>query len=226
MALIRNKLSQHGLLEDTQMNVVQARETIRVGAFEVEFFHVTHSIVDSFALAIRTPLGTLIHTGDFKIDPTPIDGRLFDLHKLAAYGDQGVLALSRTRMRNARDTRAGTHGERRRLESIFRTSKGRIILSCFTRFRVAADRRSAREPNRFVGFLGRRMSKYQVAEELGTSVPPKSGHCSKDIRNHPRDRVCVVAGGCQGNRCPRRPHVARRSQGQDRRRRHRHSFGV
>src|ERR1700733_6095943 len=74
IGLVKNKLSQHGLLEESQLHVVKAKEHLEIGPFDVEFFNVTHSIVDSFALAIKTPLGTLIHTGDFKIDPTPIDG--------------------------------------------------------------------------------------------------------------------------------------------------------
>ena len=90
------------------------RRQIEVGRFSVEFFHVTHSIVDSFALAIKTPAGTIIHTGDFKIDPTPIDGKLFDLHTLAAYGDQGVLALvlRQHECRTCRIHGFGTHGQR------------------------------------------------------------------------------------------------------------------
>src|SRR5262249_2730895 len=93
MALVKNKLEQHGLLEEARLHTIAPRETITIGCFNIDFFHVTHSIVDAFALAIKTPVGTIIHTGDFKIDPTPIDGKLFDLHALAAYGDAGVLAL-------------------------------------------------------------------------------------------------------------------------------------
>ena len=78
MALVRNKLEQHGLLEEAQLNIVKDKQEIAVGCFSVQFFHVTHSIVDAFALAIKTPAGTVIHTGDFKIDPTPMDGKLFD----------------------------------------------------------------------------------------------------------------------------------------------------
>ena len=127
MGLVKNKLAQHGLLGEVQLHTVQAKDSITLGPFTVEFFHVTHSIVDSFALAIKTPVGTVIHTGDFKIDPTPLDGKKFDLHALAAYGDQGVLALFS-------DSTNAEHGgftpsERSvndRFESIFRTSKGRI----------------------------------------------------------------------------------------------------
>ena len=93
MALVTNKLSQHGLLEESSLNTVKEKDVVELGCFKVEFFRVTHSIVDSFALAIQTPAGTVIHTGDFKIDPTPVDGKTFDLHTLAAYGDKGVLAL-------------------------------------------------------------------------------------------------------------------------------------
>src|SRR4029079_14053466 len=120
-------------------------------------FSCTPLIVDFFALPIRSPLGTLIHTGDFKIDPTTIDGKLFDLHTLAAYGDQGVLALFSD---STNAERPGyTASERTvndRLESIFRTSKGRIILSCFTssipRLQLVIDQ--ARNFGRVVSFLG------------------------------------------------------------------------
>jgi ribonuclease J len=203
MGLVRSKLAQHGLLADTTINVVKGKDKIQLGPFEVEFFNVTHSIVDSFALAIKTPLGTIIHTGDFKIDPTPIDGKLFDLHTLAAYGDQGVLALFSD---STNAERPGHTGSERtvndRLESIFRTSKGRIVLSCFTssipRLQLVCDQ--AKQHGRVVAFLGRRMSdNTAIAEELGfLKVPPGLIIRAKDIRNYPRERVCAVAGGCQG----------------------------
>ena len=203
MGLVKNKLEQHGLLEEAQLNVVKEKDKIQLGCFTVEFFHVTHSIVDSFALAIRTPLGMIIHTGDFKIDPTPIDGKNFDLHTLAAYGDQGVLALFSDSTNAERP--GHTPSERSvndRFESIFRTSKGRIILSCFTssipRLQLVVDQ--AKQYGRVVSFLGRRMSENtEIAQELGfLNVPPGLVIRSRDIRNHPRERVCVVAGGCQG----------------------------
>src|SRR5688572_20072671 len=91
MALVKNKLEQHGIIAETQLHTIKQKDTIAVGCFTVQFFHVTHSIVDAFALAIKTPVGTIIHTGDFKIDPTPMDGKHFDLHTLAAHGEEGVL---------------------------------------------------------------------------------------------------------------------------------------
>jgi ribonuclease J len=203
MGLVRNKLEQHGLLDQAQLHTVRAKDLIDLGPFKVEFFHVTHSIVDSFALAIQTPAGTIIHTGDFKIDPTPIDGKTFDLHTLAAYGDRGVLALF-SDSTNAEHS-GHTPSERSvndRFESIFRTSKGRVILSCFTssipRIQLVLDQ--ARHFGRVVSFLGRRMSENtSIAEELGfLKVPPGLIIRSKDIRSYPREKVCVVSGGCQG----------------------------
>jgi ribonuclease J len=203
IGLVKNKLAQHGLLEETRLHVVAPRESVDLGPFQVEFFHVTHSIVDSFALAITTPAGTVIHTGDFKIDPSPIDGRSFDLHTLAAYGDRGVLALFSD---STNAEHGGYTGSERtvndRFESIFRTSKGRIILSCFTssipRLQLVIDQ--AVSHGRVVSFLGRRMGENtELAEELGfLKVPSGTIIRSRDIRSHPRERVCVVSGGCQG----------------------------
>src|ERR1051325_864066 len=203
LALVKNKLEQQGLLEETRLHTITPKQRIEIGCFNVEFFHVTHSIVDAFALAIGTPAGTIIHTGDFKIDPTPMDGKLFDLHTLAAHGEQGVLALFS-------DSTNAEHGgytpsERSvndRFESIFRTSQGRIVLSCFTssipRLQLVIDQ--AKQFGRLVSFLGRRMNENtDTAEQLGfLKIPPGLVIRSKDIRNHPRNKVCVVSGGCQG----------------------------
>ena len=203
MALVKNKLEQHGLLDEARLNTIIPKQPIEIGCFSVEFFHVTHSIVDSFALAIKTPPGMIIHTGDFKIDPMPVDGKLFDLHTLAAHGDQGVLALF-SDSTNAEHP-GYTPSERSvndRFESIFRTSKGRIILSCFTssipRLQLVIDQ--AKQYGRVVSFLGRRMGQNtETAEELGfLKIPPDLVIRSKDIRNYPREKVCAVAGGCQG----------------------------
>jgi ribonuclease J len=203
MALVKSKLEQHGVVGEAQLHTITAKQTIDVGCFSVQFFHVTHSIVDAYALAIKTPAGTIIHTGDFKIDPTPIDGKLFDLHTLAAYGDQGVLALfsDSTNAEHSGYT-ASERSVNDRFESIFRTSKGRIVLSCFTssipRLQLVVDQ--AKQYGRVVSFLGRRMSQNtETAEELGfLKVPPGLVIRSKDIRNYPREKVCAVAGGCQG----------------------------
>src|SRR4029450_9323984 len=133
MGLVRNKLEQHGLLDQVNLHTVKAKDIVEIGPFKVEFFHVTHSIVDSFALAIQTPAGTVIHTRDFQLDPTPTAGQTLALHTLAAYGARGVLALFSD---STNAEHAGHTGSERsvndRFESIFRTSKGSIVLSCFT----------------------------------------------------------------------------------------------
>jgi ribonuclease J len=203
MALVKNKLEQHGIIEEAQLHTITPKQSIDIDCFTVEFFHVTHSIVDAFALAIKTPAGTIIHTGDFKIDPTPIDGKLFDLHTLAAYGDEGVLAMfsDSTNAEHAGYT-ASERSVNDRFESIFRTSRGRVILSCFTssipRLQLVIDQ--AKQYGRVVSFLGRRMSENtEAAEQLGfLKIPPGLVIRSKEIRNYPREKVCVVAGGCQG----------------------------
>src|SRR5262245_18725685 len=196
LALVKDKLAQHGLLAESQLHTITPKQPIEVGCFSVEFFHVTHSIVHAFALAIKTPAGTIIHTGDFKIDPTPIDGKLFDLHTLAAYGDEGVLALfsDSTNAEHSGYT-ASERSVNDRFESIFRTAQGRIVLSCFTssipRLQLVVDQ--AKHYGRVVSFLGRRMSENtETAEELGfLKVPLGLVIRSKEIRNYPREKLCV-----------------------------------
>jgi len=203
LALVKNKLEQHAVLDEASLHTITPKQPIEAGCFSVEYFHVTHSIVDAFGLAIRTPVGTIIHTGDFKIDPTPLDGKLFDLHSLAAYGEAGVLALfsDSTNAEHSGYT-ASERSVNDRFESIFRTAQGRIILSCFTssipRLQLVIDQ--ARQHGRVVSFLGRRMNENtEVAEELGfLKIPPGLVIRSKEIKNYPRDKVCVVSGGCQG----------------------------
>src|SRR5438876_2565547 len=197
LALVKNKLEQHGIFEEAQLHTITPKQRIEVGCFSVEFFHVTHSIVDACALAIKTPAGTIIHTGDFKIDPTPMDGKLFDLHTLAAYGDQGVLALfsDSTNAEHSGYT-ASERSVNDRFESIFRTAQGLIVLSCFTssipRLQLVVDQ--AKQYGRIVSFLGRRMvENTDAAERLGfLKVPPGLVIRSKEIRSYARKKVCVV----------------------------------
>jgi len=202
LALVRRKLEDHGL-KDVTLHKVQAGDQIELGPFGVEFIAVTHSIVDSLALAIRTPQGLIIHTGDFKVDHSPIDGVQCDLPTFASYGREGVLALFSD---STNAERAGhTPSERAveaRFDSIFREAAGRIVVTCFTssipRIQIIAD--AAAKHGRFLSFLGRRMAaNTEVAQQLGSlSIPPGLVIRSRDIRKHPREKVCVVASGCQG----------------------------
>src|ERR1700726_3378163 len=93
LAYVEDKLDEHGLLDDADLREIRAGESFKIGPFTISPIQVTHSLVDCVSLAIHTPLGVVIHTGDFKVDPTPTDNRLFDLHAFAEYGKTGVLAL-------------------------------------------------------------------------------------------------------------------------------------
>ena len=90
---MERRLEEYELEEEPELNTVKPKQIMEIGPFKIEFIHVTHSIVSAVALAITTPLGVIIHTGDFKVDPTPTDNELFDLHTLAEYGKRGVLLL-------------------------------------------------------------------------------------------------------------------------------------
>ncbi len=203
LALVRRKLEDHDLLTESTLIEIHPEDSIRLGPFGVEFIAVTHSIVDSLALAIRTPAGLIIHTGDFKIDHSPIDGHHFDLPAFAAYGREGVLALFSDSTNAERE--GYTPSERAvegRFESIFGEAEGRIIVSCFTsaihRIQIIAD--AAHRHGRHLAFLGRRMlTNSDMAQQLGSlDLPPGLVIRPKEIKNHPRDRVCVVVSGCQG----------------------------
>src|SRR5262249_30993686 len=133
LALVERRLEEHELENEPQFRTVEPRQIIEAGAFRVEFIHVTHSVVDCVALAITTPLGVVIHTGDFKVDPTPLDNDPFDLHTLADYGKRGVLLLLSD---STNVDRPGyTESERAvrpRMEDIFNRAERRVIVSCFS----------------------------------------------------------------------------------------------
>lgn len=203
LALVKRKLDDHELTGKTTLHEIRPNDNIELGPFTIETIAVTHSIVDSLALAIRTPAGVIIHTGDFKIDHSPIDGVQFDLAKFAAYGQEGVLALFSD---STNAERSGyTPSERAvedRFDSIFRSARGRIAVTCFTssipRIQIVAD--TAKRHDRKLAFLGRRMmANTDAAQQLGSlEVPPGLVIRSKEIKNQPRDRVCVIVSGCQG----------------------------
>src|SRR5205807_7001136 len=133
LAYVEDKLEEHGLLEKAQLHTIVGGERFRVGPFTIHPIEVTHSLVDCVALAIHTPIGILIHTGDFKVDPTPTDNRLFDLHTFAEYGKQGVLALFQdsTNVERAGYT-PSERAVRRKFEEVFTRADRRIFVSCFS----------------------------------------------------------------------------------------------
>lgn len=203
LALVERRLEEHELLGDAKLKSVKPGERITLGPFVVEFIRVTHSIVSAVALAITTPLGVVIHTGDFKVDPTPTDNELFDLHTLAEYGKRGVLLLLSD---STNVDRPGyTESERAvgpRLEDLFLRSERRLILSCFSssihRLQQILD--LAAEHGRKVAFLGRSMLNVtEIAHNLGLlSVPDSTLLRPQDIMQMPPKKVAVVVSGTQG----------------------------
>jgi ribonuclease J len=203
LALVERRLEEHEMLEDAKLNVIKPGDRITLGAFEIEFIRVTHSIMSAVALAITIPLGVIIHTGDFKVDPTPTDNELFDLHTLADYGKRGVLLLLSD---STNVDRPGyTESERAvrpRLEDLFVRSDGRLIISCFSssihRLQQILD--LADEYGRKVAFLGRSMlSVTEIAHNLGLlSIPDSTLLRPQDIMHMPAEKVAVVVSGTQG----------------------------
>ena len=203
LALVERRLEEHELLDKARLNIVKAGGRITLGPFQIEFIRVTHSIVSAVALAITTPLGVVIHTGDFKVDPTPTDNELFDLHTLAEYGKRGVLLLMSD---STNVDRPGyTESERAvrpRLEDLFVRSENRLILSCFSssihRLQQILD--LASEYGRKVALLGRSMLNVtEIAHNLGLlSIPDSILLRPQDIMQTPRDKLAVIVSGTQG----------------------------
>lgn len=203
LALVERRLEEHDLLRQAKLHKIKPGQKIELGIFSIEFIHVTHSIVSAVALAITTPLGVVIHTGDFKVDPTPTDNELFDLHTLAAYGKRGVLLLLSD---STNVDRAGyTESERAvrpRLEDIYNRADQRLIVSCFSssihRLQQILD--LSAEYGRKVAFLGRSMmSVTEISHNLGLlDIPDGILLRPQDIMTAPPSKVCVVASGTQG----------------------------
>src|ERR1700720_4252503 len=176
LALVERRLEEYDLPEEVDFHKVKPAQILEIGPFKIEFIHVTHSIVSALALAITTPVGVVIHTGDFKVDPTPTDNELFDLHTLADYGKRGVLLLM-SDSTNA-DRPGYSESERAvrpRMEDLFNRAEQRIFVSCFSssihRIQLVLD--LAEEYDRSVAIVGRSMiSVSEIAHSLGLlSIP-------------------------------------------------------
>lgn len=213
LAMVTPKLDEHGVDHDGRLITVTPRQRIEIGPFTVEFIHVTHSIPDATALAIHTPQGVIIHTGDFKIDQTPLDGERFDLHRLAELGSQGVLALFGDST-NA-DTPGFTGSDRDVIpgfEEIFSSAPGKIIVASFStsiyRMQVLVD--IADQFERKVAFVGRGMIRNsETAARLGVlKIPPGLQIADNDIRDYdPQDILCLCTGS-QGEPMAALPRIA------------------
>jgi ribonuclease J len=203
LALVERRLEEYDLDTEPRLIKVKPKQAIGIGPFKIEFIHVTHSIVSAVALAITTPLGVIIHTGDYKVDPTPTDNELFDLHTLADYGKRGVLLLLSDSTNS--DRPGYTESERAvkpRMEEIFSRSENRIIVSCFSssihRVQLVLD--LAEEYGRRVAIIGRSMvSVTEIAHAHGLlSIPDGILLRPQDVMGLPRDKVAVLVSGTQG----------------------------
>ncbi len=202
LALVRKKLEEHALLDVARLHEVTPGDTSTIGPFRIEYLNVTHSTVDCVALAIRTPVGVVIHTGDYKIDPTPVDGKPFDLHAFARYGQEGVLAMFAD---STNVERPGfTPSERAvvvRLEELFRAAPEKIVVSCFAssihRIQQVID--IAVSLGRKIGFVGRSMvDNVEIAHELGRlRVPDGSVVRPQDLRSFDSRKLVVLVSGSQ-----------------------------
>src|ERR1700730_4108330 len=203
LALVDRRLEEYELEEEPRFHKVKPKQIVEIGPFKIEFIHVTHSIVSAMALAITTPLGVIIHTGDFKVDPTPTDNELFDLHTLAEYGKRGVLLLMSD---STNVDRPGyTESERAvrpRMEEIFYRAERRLVISCFSSsiHRLQLIIELAGEYGRKVAFLGRSMNNVtEIAHTLGLlELPDGILLRPQDIAQPDPDKLVVVASGPQG----------------------------
>jgi ribonuclease J len=200
LALLEPKLDEHGIDADGRLKPVKPRDVVIVGSFRIEFLRVTHSMPDCVALAIHTPIGTLIHSGDFKVDQTPIDGEQFDFHRFAELGTQGVLALFGD---STNIDRKGFSGSERDVldafEEIFTSTQGKIVVAMFAssiyRMQLMVD--LAAQFDRRVAFVGRGVTENsQIAQRLGyLRIPTGVLLRDSDVRNYPgRDVVCITTG--------------------------------
>src|SRR5213083_1000666 len=203
LAYVEDKLDEHGLLDSADLREIRPGQSFKVGSLTVHPIQVTHSLVDCVSLAIHTPLGVVIHTGDFKVDPTPTDNRPFDLHAFAEYGKEGVLALFQDSTNVER--KGYTPSERavrRKFDEVFARTERRLFISCFSssihRIKLAVE--LAWEHGRKVAFIGRSMtSSAEIAEDLGyIEIPEGLLIHPGEMKNFAPEKVCVMISGTQG----------------------------
>lgn len=201
--LISNKLEEHNLLRSSRLKEVRPGQTITLGSMKVEFIRITHSIPDACALAIHTPVGTIVHTGDFKIDYTPIDGEIIDLGRLAALGNKGVLALmsdSTNAERKGYTMSESTVGDI--LDKLFVNCTKRIVVATFSSnvHRVQQIVNSAVKYKRKVAVCGRSMcNMIETARKFGYIKVPDNVFIDIDsIKSYPDDSLVIITTGSQG----------------------------
>ena len=203
LGFVREKLKEFDLDELVELEVVRPRQTVQLGAFDIEFIRVAHSIVDGCAMAIRTPEGVVIHTGDFKIDQTPVDGELTDLATFSRLGEQGVLALMADSTNVEREGYTLSESlVRDAFDEIFPRCPGRIIVAAFSSniHRVQQVVDIAVRHGRKVLLNGRSMlANVHIARELGYLRIPEGVLIDlRELSRLPREEVCMITTGSQG----------------------------
>jgi ribonuclease J len=204
LAMIENKFNEHGLSADTKyFNYITKRKQYTIGDFKVEWMHMTHSIVDSNALAIETPIGTIIHTADFKIDHTPIDGYTSDLHRFAYYGAKGVLLLfsDSTNSHNPGFTKSEAVVGKT-FDQLFDLAKGRVIMSTFSSnvHRIYQAMERGVKFGRKICVIGRSMERnIEVTRKLGfVDIDDKHFIEAHEVPKYKDDEILIITTGSQG----------------------------
>jgi ribonuclease J len=213
LAFIEPKLEEHGIDARDRFQAVAPRQRVTVGPFTIEFIRVTHSMPDCVALAITTPIGTLVHTGDFKVDQTPIDGQHFDLHRFAELGSQGVLALFAD---STNIDRPGFTGPETDVvdafEELFTSTQGKLVVAAFSssiyRMQVLVD--LAAQFERKVAFVGRSVvQNSEIAQRLGyLRIPSGVQIRDVDVGNYASQDVLCITTGSQGEPQAALPRIA------------------
>ena len=201
--LVKLKLEEHRLLDKTKMVTCEAGDVVKAGKFSVEFIHVNHSITDAVAFAIKCPVGTVVHTGDFKIDATPVQGGMIDLARLGQLGNEGVLALlaDSTNVERPGYTKSES-SVGASFDALFRGCEERIIITTFAsnvdRLQQIID--VAARYGRKVAVTGRSMENaMKVSTELGyMNIPDGVLMDLARIKSLPKDKVCIITTGSQG----------------------------
>ena len=203
IGLVESKLKEHDMLSKTNLIPISPGESIKLNKLIIEFIRVTHSIAESCALAIHTPIGTVLHTGDFKIDYTPIDGKVMDLNRIAQLGQEGILLL----MADSTNVERAGHSLSEKiigetLNRIISNANGRVIVATFAsnihRMQQIAD--ASMMYNRKIVFNGRSMENISnVAMDLGyLHIPEESIVGIEDLNRYPSDKITIITTGSQG----------------------------
>ena len=203
LAYVEGKLDEHKLLDEIELIEIEPGRKFQLGIFSIEPIRVTHSLVDCVALAVETPVGVIIHTGDFKIDLSPPDGKAFDLHKFAEYGKKGVLALLQDSTNVDRPGYTPSEwAVRPRLDEIFVRTKKRLFFSCFSSsiYRIGMALDLAATHGRKVSIVGRSMlESSEIAQDLGyLKIAQGLLIHPGQIRDFAPEKVCVLISGTQG----------------------------